>query len=59
MPSPVQDYIQKLNKLHDDRIEICNSCEELMKGTMRCKKCGCFVHVKALVENMHCPLDKW
>lgn len=47
---------------HEDsekRIEICESCPELIKLTKQCKKCGCFMAVKTKIEAALCPIGKW
>jgi hypothetical protein len=46
---------EKLNH----RLSICESCPELIKLTHQCKKCGCFMKVKAKIEIATCPLKKW
>lgn len=40
------------------RIDICNSCEHF-SATRQCKKCGCFMDIKAKLEQASCPLGKW
>lgn len=42
-----------------DRINTCNTCEYLFTPTRNCKKCGCFVDIKARFINSECPLGKW
>jgi hypothetical protein len=42
-----------------ERLSICNSCPELFKPTWSCKKCGCFMKVKARLESSECPIGKW
>lgn len=46
-------------ELKQERIDICNSCEHLIKVTSQCSKCGCFVHAKASLFVTKCPLNKW
>lgn len=41
------------------RLEICNDCPRLFKKTWTCKECGCFMKIKARLENSECPLKKW
>ena len=43
----------------DERYSICLSCPELVRLTKQCKKCGCFMRVKVILEDASCPLDKW
>lgn len=50
----------KLTKeLSDKRLEICLSCEHLIKLTKQCKKCGCFMELKTKLEEATCPIGKW
>ena len=51
---------------YEERLAICNKCEELNEESRKCKMCGCFVDEKTRVkrlpfsqENEHCPLKKW
>jgi hypothetical protein len=41
------------------RLDICKSCPELIKFTMQCKKCGCFMVAKTKLEVSKCPIAKW
>lgn len=43
----------------NSRISICNACSDLIKLTKQCKKCGCFMAIKARLEAATCPLEKW
>lgn len=43
----------------DKRMEICNSCEFLIKATKQCKKCGCLMPMKTKLANAGCPINKW
>jgi hypothetical protein len=48
------------------RFKICEECEfsrvafniKKVKG-LGCKKCGCFMNVKAKLYRMKCPVGKW
>lgn len=51
------DVSPELYKLHQKRIEICNSCNHNWNGI--CKKCGCLLAAKTRFENFHCPIEKW
>jgi hypothetical protein len=42
-----------------ERLSICNSCPELLKPTWTCKKCGCFMKVKARLSSSECPIGNW
>jgi hypothetical protein len=46
-------------KVYNDRLEICKACEFYFKPTGSCKKCGCFMRLKAKISNMSCPIKKW
>jgi hypothetical protein len=46
-------------ELAKSRLDICLSCPELIKTTKQCKKCGCFMVVKAQLEAAKCPIGKW
>jgi hypothetical protein len=46
-------------KIFKDRINTCLSCDRLIKKTMQCKECGCFMNLKAKLPHATCPLDKW
>lgn len=35
------------------RLELCRSCDELLSGT--CRKCGCYVELRAVKRNSVCP----
>ena len=47
------------------RLEICKGndeyypCEYYEPKLARCKKCGCFLKIKAKIKSMKCPIDKW
>lgn len=39
------------------RIAICEACEKLSGPT--CMGCGCYVELRALRKDSHCPYKKW
>ena len=45
--------------MFNHRIELCRSCEFYYKPTGTCKKCGCFMKIKASIGIMKCPINKW
>ena len=45
--------------LAKQRLDICLSCPELIKLTVQCKKCGCFMAAKTKLESAKCPIGKW
>lgn len=51
LPIPVEVYESRLNT--------CKSCEHAYKPTLTCKKCGCFMKIKAKMPEMNCPIGKW
>lgn len=51
--------ITRLTEQWKARVKTCHECPHLSAATMQCKECGCFVHAKAAVPGLHCPLEKW
>ena len=47
------------DKVRQERIDACMGCENLIKFTKQCKKCGCFMKAKTSFPNSKCPLNKW
>jgi hypothetical protein len=45
--------------LIEQRLAICNSCEWFNKRLAKCRKCGCFMHLKTTLRRAKCPMDKW
>jgi hypothetical protein len=41
------------------RLAICNECPAFIKATSTCKKCGCFMILKAKIKQVTCPIGKW
>jgi hypothetical protein len=39
------------------RLAICQLCDHYDSG--RCRKCGCFMNLKARIATAKCPVDKW
>ena len=46
-------------RTYQERISICNSCPHFRKSLSQCKKCGCFMKVKAKIAFTRCPIGKW
>lgn len=46
-------------KVYKERLDICKSCEYYFKPTGTCKKCGCFMRVKAKLSTLSCPIKRW
>jgi len=47
------------NKVYNERMEICKGCKHFRKSVSQCKKCGCFMKLKAKVSFTKCPDGKW
>lgn len=60
----LKDYIENMDpdirasgRLYEERLAVCRKCEMLMQGT--CRKCGCYVELRAAVVKNVCPWGKW
>lgn len=42
---------------HERRIVVCSACQDLVGG--RCKRCGCYMTLKAWLPKQHCPKGAW
>ncbi len=42
---------------YDERLSVCRDCDRLLDAT--CLKCGCYVEIRALKVDVHCPMKKW
>jgi hypothetical protein len=47
------------DKIFNQRIEICKSCEFYNSASNRCNRCGCFLDIKAAWNSEKCPIGKW
>tara|TARA_R110000824_G_scaffold387303_1_gene582531 strand:- start:285 stop:689 length:405 start_codon:yes stop_codon:yes gene_type:complete len=47
------------DEVYKDRIAICKECIYYFKPTGNCKRCMCFVKVKARIAPMACPQKFW
>jgi hypothetical protein len=45
--------------VYSDRLDICKSCEFLIKPTNQCSKCLCFMNLKCALAFAFCPENKW
>lgn len=52
-------YTRQVIKDPDERIKICQGCDNFIKMTTTCKICGCFMTFKVKFESVRCPLLKW
>jgi predicted Zn-ribbon and HTH transcriptional regulator len=41
------------------RMATCLSCNRLIKATMQCKECGCFMFAKNKISHSDCPIGKF
>jgi hypothetical protein len=46
-------------ELFNKRLDICMSCDKLIKLTKQCKMCGCFMEQKTKLAHASCPAGKW
>lgn len=60
----LQEYIKELNvslkadeKLYEERLSICLSCDYLADGM--CRACGCYVELRAAIARNRCSYEKW
>lgn len=53
----------KITKLTEEkakkRLDLCLSCDRLIKATTQCKECGCFMNAKTKLPHAFCPIGKW
>lgn len=60
----LREYIENLDadikasdSLYEDRLNVCRECGMLLEGM--CRRCGCYVELRAAVAGNKCPADKW
>ncbi len=41
------------NSIYEQRLAFCKECEQLISGM--CRKCGCYVEIRARMNDQHCP----
>ena len=46
-----------LEKVYNDRLQICRNCDNLVSGT--CLLCGCYVEIRGALKNGKGPKNKW
>lgn len=58
------EYIENLDielkaseQLYEKRLSICKGCDMLLQGM--CRKCGCYVEMRAAVGKNFCPGNLW
>jgi len=47
------------NKVYEERLEICRECVYYFKPTGNCKRCMCFMKIKARLAPASCPQSFW
>ena len=47
------------DEIYEDRIAICKECVYYFKPTGTCKRCLCFMKIKARLAPMACPQKYW
>jgi hypothetical protein len=45
------------DELYEYRLQVCKECELLVEGM--CRRCGCYVELRAASEKNYCPDKKW
>ena len=60
----VQNYIASIpeaeradESVYRSRLSLCKECDMLISGM--CRKCGCYVEVRAYTADSGCPAEKW
>lgn len=48
-----------MDKLAEERLEICRNCEHFIKLTQQCGDCLCFMPLKVKFSYSECPKGKW
>jgi hypothetical protein len=43
----------------NERLSICESCDQYDSVHKRCKRCGCFMKLKTKIPSATCPLGLW
>ena len=46
-------------EVYEDRLAICRECIYYFKPTGQCKRCLCFMRLKARLAPMECPEKMW
>lgn len=52
-------FFKKRFELSEKRLDICKTCDMYNQITTQCRKCGCFMAAKSLMQDASCPLGKW
>lgn len=51
------EEIKASPELYEYRMKLCKECDMLLSGM--CRKCGCFVEMRAAVMKNYCPGKRW
>ena len=55
----VNGFINVNEKVKQERLDICRSCDKFNSQNTTCNECGCFLNIKTSWASEKCPLDKW
>jgi len=55
--SAIQGPARVSEEQYEARLSLCTRCDLLHNAT--CNACGCYVELRALTMNSHCPHKKW
>lgn len=47
------------SEIAEERMSICNGCENFKQLTKTCNQCGCIMPLKTKLPNAACPVGKW
>ena len=47
------------NEIYEERLAICKECVYYFKPTGNCKRCLCFMKLKARISSQECPQSYW
>ena len=47
------------DEIYEERLAICKECVYYFKPTGNCKRCLCFMKLKARISNQECPQKYW
>lgn len=60
----LREYIENLSldikataEVYEERLSVCKMCDMLLSGM--CRKCGCYVELRAAVKKNACPDRRW
>lgn len=55
----LDNEIKASGELYESRLALCMNCEHFLTGM--CRKCGCFVELRAIIADQECPdsTKKW